>query len=70
MLLGEEEKQMQNNMPEKSTQTLGSHLAGVPALLCRFLQGCAYQKGIALSSVPSLSGGKGGKEAAEESLDP
>lgn len=64
MLLGEEEKQMQNNMPEKSTQTLGSHLAGVPAPLCRFLQG------IALSSVPSLSGGKGGKEAAEESLDP
>lgn len=61
---------MQNNMPEKSPQALRSHLAGVPAPLCRSLQVCASQKGIALSSVPSLSGGKGAKEAAEESLDP
>lgn len=61
---------MQNNIPEKSPQPFGSHLAGVPASFCGSLQGCASQKGIALSSVPPLSGGKGAKAAVEESLDP
>lgn len=64
---------MQNNIQEKSPQPFGSHLAGVAAPLCGLcgsLQGCASQKGIALSSVPPLSGGKGANTAVEESLDP
>lgn len=71
--LGEEERQMQNNMPRKSPQLFGSHVAGVPAPLwgfCGSLQGCASQKSIALSSVPAMSGVKGAKAAVEESLDP
>lgn len=64
---------MQNSTPEKSPHPFGSHLAGVSAALCGLcgsLQGCASQKGIALSSVPALSGEKGAKAAIEESLDP
>lgn len=34
------------------------------------LQGSASQKGVALSSVPALSGGEGAKAAVEESFDP
>lgn len=32
--MGEEEGQIQHNMPEKSPQLFGSYLAGVPAPLC------------------------------------
>lgn len=45
--MGEEEGQIQHNMPEKSPQPFGSHLAGVPVPLCELgpweLVGSSYQ---------------------------